>query len=158
MVASILAALLGFLLALSCASFGRSALEVESRARIVQEGILAAQSIACDFGGYLADSSGRAGDLTQYSLTSWDVSQPDLLILYFQGTSSSDVIVVTYQQSGDQLVRSNLSSGVTTTVARHLTGFSVGPNPQNAAQALIQITVTFRLFSSTYTLIGTSPI
>ena len=98
MVASILAALLGLLLALSCASFGRSALEVESRGRIAQEGVLAAQSIACDFGGYLADSSGRAGDLTQYSLTSWDVSQPDLLILYFQGTSSSDVIVVTYQQ------------------------------------------------------------
>ena len=74
-----------FLLALSCASFGRSALEVESRARIAQEGILAAQSIACDFGGFLADSPGRAGGLTQYSFTSWDISQEILLILYFQG-------------------------------------------------------------------------
>jgi hypothetical protein len=157
MVASILAALLGILLALSCASFGRSALEVESRARIAQEGILAAQSLACDFGGFLADSPGRAGDLTQYAFTSWDVSQANLLILYYQGTTGTDVIVVTYQLSGDQLVRSNQSSGVSTTIARHVTEFSVGTNPGNAAQAMITITVTFRYFSSTYTLIGISP-
>jgi hypothetical protein len=157
MVASILAALLGILLALSCASFGRSALEVESRARIAQEGILAAQSLACDFGGFLADSPGRAGDLTQYAFTSWDVSQPNLLILYYLGTSGTDLIVVTYHLNGDQLVRSNQSTGVATTIARHVTEFSVGTNPGNAAQAMIKITVTFRYFSSTYTLIGVSP-
>jgi hypothetical protein len=157
MVASVLAALLGILLALSCASFGRSALEVESRARIAQEGILAAQSIACDFGGFLADSPGRAGTLTQYSFTSWDVSEPNVFVLYFQGTSGTDVIVVTYELSGDQLVRSNQSSGVSTTIARHVTGFSVATNPGNAAQVMISFTVTFRHFSSTYTLIGISP-
>jgi hypothetical protein len=157
MVASVLAALLGILLALSCASFGRSALEVESRARIAREGILAAQSIACDFGGFLADSPGRAGTSTQYSFTSWDVSQPHTLILYFQGTTSTDVIIVTYELLGDQLVRSNQTSGVSTTIARHVTGFSVGSNPGNAAQAMITITVTFRYFTSTYTLIGISP-
>jgi hypothetical protein len=157
MVASVLAALLGLLLALSCASFGRSALEVESRARIAQEGALAAQSLACDFGGFLADSPGRAGDLTQYTFTSWDLSQGNMLILYYYGTAPSDVIVVTYQLSGDQLIRSNQSSGVTTTIARHVTGFSVGPNPDDTTQAEIVFTVTFRYFSSTYTLIGISP-
>jgi hypothetical protein len=157
MVASVLAALLGILLALSCASFGRSALEVESRARIAQEGALAAQSLACDLGGYLADSPGRTGDSTQYSFASWDITQGNLLILYYHGTTSTDVIIVTYQLSGDQLVRCNQSSGVTTTIARHVTGFSVGPNPDNTAQAQILITVTFRYFSSTYTLIGISP-
>jgi hypothetical protein len=157
MVASILAALLGLLLALSCASFGRSAIEVESRARIAQEGALAAQSLACDFGGFLADSVGRAGELTQYSFASWDISQGSLLILYYHGTTTNDVIVVTYQLSGDQLVRTNVSSGVTTTIARHVRAFSVGPNPDNTAQAEIVLTVTFRYFSSTYTLIGISP-
>jgi hypothetical protein len=157
MVASVLAALLGLLLALSCASFGRSALEVESRARIAQEGILAAQSIACDFGGFLADPPGRAGDLNQYSFTSWDISQSNVLILYFRGATMSDVVVVTYEQNGDQLLRSNQSTGMTTTIARHVTAFSVGPNPENAAQAQIIMTITFRYFSATYTLYGISP-
>jgi hypothetical protein len=157
MVASVLAALLGLLLALTCASFGRSALEVECRARIAQEGILAGQSLACDFGGFLADSPGRAGDLSQYKFTSWDVSQQAVLILYFQGTSSSDWILITYQLSGDQLIRTNQSSGVTTTVARHVTDFSVGTDPANAALAQINITITYRYFSASYTLYGVSP-
>jgi hypothetical protein len=157
MVASILAAFLGILLALSCASFGRSAVEVESRARITQEGILAAQSIACDFGGFLADAPGRTGTLTQYSFSSWDVSEGNVLILYFQGTTGSDVIAITYQLSGDQLIRSNSSNGVTTTIARNVTAFTVGSNPENTSQAVIQITVAFRYFTSTYTLIGISP-
>ena len=46
-IASVLATLLLSLLALTWASFGRTALEVEARARITQEGILATQSIAC---------------------------------------------------------------------------------------------------------------
>ena len=61
-----LATILGLLLAMSCATFGRPALEVDARARITQEGILAAQSIACDLGGFLADSSGRTGTSSQY--------------------------------------------------------------------------------------------
>jgi prepilin-type N-terminal cleavage/methylation domain-containing protein len=157
MVASFLAALLGMLLALSCASFGRSAIEVESRARIAQEGALAAQSLACDFGGFLADLPGRTGTLDQYTLMSWDAPQPDVLVLTFQGTSSTDVFAVTYQLSGQQLVRVNSSSGVTTTVAHYVTAFSVAGNPDNITQAAIEITVTFRYFSSTYTLIGGVP-
>jgi hypothetical protein len=80
-----------------------------------------------------------------------------VLILNFQGASASDLIVVTYQQIGDQLVRTNQSSGVTTTVARHVTKFLVGPSAENPAYAQIEITVAFRYFSSTYTLIGISP-
>jgi Tfp pilus assembly protein PilE len=157
MVASVLAAFLGILLALACASFGRSAVEVECRARLAQEGILAAQSLACDFGGYLADAPGRTGTLTQYSFASWDVSGGNVLILYFQGSTGTDVIAVTYQLSGDQLIRSNSSSGVTTTIARGLTAFSVSQNAENASQAEIQFTVGYRSFTSTYTLIGVNP-
>jgi hypothetical protein len=157
MVASILAAFLGMLLALSCASFGRTALQVECRARIAQEGILASQSLACDFGGFLADAPGRAGTLAQYSFTNWDTSEPNVLALYFQGTSPSDVIAITYQLSGNQLVRTNSSSGATTTIARCVTAFSAAPNPDNASQVVMQFTIAYRSFASTYTLIGISP-
>jgi hypothetical protein len=152
-----LATLLGLLLAMSCATFGRPALEVDARARITQEGILAAQSIACDLGGFLADSSGRTGTSTQYVFTGWDLSQGNVLVLNFQGTTSSDIIVITYQQSGNQLVRYNSTSGITTTIANYVTAFSVAANPDNPSQALIQFTVTFRYFSATFTLIGVSP-
>ncbi len=157
MVASVLAAFLGILLALSCASFGRSAVEVHSRARITQEGILAAQSLACDLGGFLADPPGRTGTLAQYPFQSWDLSQGDVLILYFQGSTPTDLIAVTYQLSGDQLIRTNSSSGVTTTIARGVTAFSVGAYPDNPSQALIQFIVAYRYFTSKYTLIGINP-
>jgi hypothetical protein len=39
-----------------------------------------------------------------------------------------------------------------------VTAFSVTANPDNTSQALIQITVAFRYFSATFTLIGVSPL
>jgi hypothetical protein len=158
MLASVLATLLGVLLAMSCATFGRPALQVDARARITQEGILAAQSLACDLGGFLADTSGRTGTSTQYVFSGWDLSQGHALVLNFQGATSSDLIVITYQLSGNHLVRYNATSGVTTTIANYVTSFSVEPNPDNASQALIQITIAFRYFTATYTLIGVNPI
>jgi hypothetical protein len=156
-IGAFLATILGLLLAMSCATFGRPALEVDARARITQEGILAAQSIACDLGGFLADTAGRTGTSTQYVFSGWDLSHGNVLVLNFQGASPSDAIAITYQQSGNQLVRYNSASGITTTIANYVTAFSVAPNPDNTSQALIQITVTFRYFSATFTLIGVSP-
>jgi hypothetical protein len=157
--ASFLATLLGMLLAMSCATFGRPALEVDARARITQEGILAAQSIACDLGGYLPDAVGRTGTSSQYVFSGWGLSQGNVLVLNFQGASASptDSIQITYQQSGDQLVRYDSETGVTTSIAKYVTGFSVAPYPDNTSQALIQITVSFRYYTATYTLIGVPP-
>ena len=156
MLASVLATLLGVLLAMSCATFGRPALEVDARARITQEGILAAQSIACDLGGFLADNSGapepRASMCSSVGPLSRQCSGPQFL-----WRASSDLIVITYQQSGNQLVRYNSATGVTTTIANYVTGFTVEPNPDNSSQALIQITIAFRYFTATYTLIGVNP-
>jgi hypothetical protein len=157
LLASVLATLLGVLLAMSCATFGRPALEVEARARITQEGILATQSIACDLGGFVADNSGRAGTSSQYVFSGWDLTHGNALVLNYQGASSTDLIVITYQHSGNQLVRYNSTSGVTTTIANYVTAFSVEPNPDNTSQALIQITIAYRYFTATYTLIGVSP-
>jgi prepilin-type N-terminal cleavage/methylation domain-containing protein len=156
-IASVLTALLGMLLAGACATFGRPALEVEARARITQESIMAAQSLACDLGGFLADSPGRTGTLSQYQFVDWDLSQGDVLLLNFQGGGSGNPIVISYQLQGNQLVRSNSSTGVATTIANYVTGFTVAPVANNANQALITITIAFRYFTGTYTLIGVSP-
>ncbi|HZW30353.1 MAG TPA: prepilin-type N-terminal cleavage/methylation domain-containing protein [Isosphaeraceae bacterium] len=164
-VASMLASLLMILLAVTWLGFGRPALEVEARARIQQEGILAAQSLACDLGGFLADSPGRTGAFligsasSPYQFLSWDLSQGNVLLLNFEGPSGNqgDLIIITYQLQGNLLVRSDSSTGVTTTVAKYVTGFSVAPNPSNTQQALIQIAISYRYFTSTYTLIGVPP-
>jgi Tfp pilus assembly protein PilW len=162
-IASLLASLLMILLALTWVSFGRPALEVEDRARIAQEGILAAQSIACDLGGFLADSPGRTGafqiggSTAPYQFSSWDLSQGDALVLYFNAASSGSPIPISYQLQDNQLVRINHSTGVATTVAGYVTGFSVEANPSDTSQARIEITITYRYFRATYTLIGVSP-
>jgi hypothetical protein len=152
-----LATLLGFLLAGACATFARPALEVEARARIEQEAILASQSLACDLGGYLPDSPGQTGTLGQYDFVDWDLSNSNTLVLNFQGAASGDLIVITYELQGNLLVRSNSATGVTTTIAKYLTSFSVQGDPDNANLATIQFTIAYRYFTSTYTLIGVSP-
>jgi prepilin-type N-terminal cleavage/methylation domain-containing protein len=162
-VALTLASMLGILLAQACATFGRTALEVEARARIAREAILATQSLACDLGGYLADGSGRTGTRSQYQFTSWNLPQASppgsLLWLNFQGASSGNPIVIKYEwlAGSNQLVRFDSSTGVTTTTANYVTAFSVAPEPGNAANVQITLTITFRNFAATYTLIGVKP-
>jgi prepilin-type N-terminal cleavage/methylation domain-containing protein len=161
-VALTLASMLGILLAQACATFGRTALEVEARARIAREAILATQSLACDLGGFLADGSGRTGTRSQYQFTSWNLPQASppgsLLWLNFQGASSGNPIVIYEWLAGsNQLVRFDSSTGVTTTTANYVTAFSVAPEPGNAANVQITLTITFRNFAATYTLIGVNP-
>jgi hypothetical protein len=89
----------------------------------------------------------------------WDLTSSSVLFLNFQGATSSagDRIVISYQLDGSQLVRSNSSSGVTTTIAGRVTGYSVAQDPNNANQAIIEITFAYRTFTATYTLTGVSP-
>ena len=75
-VATVLATLLMMMLATTWAAFGRPALEVEARARIEQEGILAAQSLACDFGGFLADTPGRTATVGVGSQNPYQFHRP----------------------------------------------------------------------------------
>jgi hypothetical protein len=163
-VATGLATLLMILLGTTWAAFGRPALDVEARARIEQEGILAAQSLACDLGGFLADAPGRTGPMQtgvaspyQASSPPWDLSNPGVLQLNFYGASTSDAIFINYQLEGGLLIRSDSSTGITTTVARYVTGFSAAANPNNASQVLITLTIAYRNFTTTFTLIGVPP-
>lgn len=160
-VATALGVLLMLLVATTWATFGRPALEVESRARIEQEGILAAQSLACDFGGFLADTPGRTGTMSvgaenPYQFTGWDVSTPGVLLLNYYVASTPPVITISYQLVGDQLVRTNSSTGVSTTVARYVTGFTAATDPNNANQVLITLTIAYRNFTTTFNLVGVS--
>jgi hypothetical protein len=164
-VSTALGVLLMMLVATTWATFGRPALEVESRARIEQEGILATQSLACDFGGFLADTPGRTGTMavgTQnpYQFTGWDVSTPGVLLLNFYVAATPPVITISYQLEGNQLVRTstNLSTGVTTTttVARYVTNFSAAVYPSNPNQVVITLIIAYRNFTTTFTLVGVS--
>jgi Tfp pilus assembly protein PilW len=164
-VATGLATLLLLLLASAWANFGRPALEVEARARIEQEGILAAQSLACDLGGFLADTPGRTekmqtGQSSSYQASSppWDLSNPGVLLLNFYGAAPSDPhIVIAYQLQGNLLTRTNHSTGVATNVARYVTAFSAAADPDYPGQVVITLTIAYQNFTSTFTLIGVPP-
>jgi hypothetical protein len=171
-VATGMATLLVILLATSWATFGRPGLEVEARARIEQEGILIAQSLACDLGGFLDDdpsaSPGRTGGtlidfpptntFNPYQFSGWSTSNPGVLLLSFSDLTTSLGYTVTYQVESNQLLRTctNLSTGASTTmtVARYVSSFS----PQSGESNLqMTVTLSYRNFTSTFTLIGVPP-
>ena len=70
-VAIFLTALLAVLMATAVATFARPAAEVDGRTRLALEASLAAEALARDLGGYLADNSGIPGTLTQYQFSNW---------------------------------------------------------------------------------------
>jgi prepilin-type N-terminal cleavage/methylation domain-containing protein len=129
-VATSLLALLGVLLASAVATFARPANEVDHRTRVAIEANLAAEALARDLGGYLADSQADPGTLIQYQLSTsapWSCSSDNkVLSLTFTKPGSPDV-TVTYQMNvNHQLERiSNLTSpSLDTVIAGHLADFS----------------------------------
>jgi hypothetical protein len=162
LVATGLGVLLVMLLGTTWVAFGRPAVDVECRARIQQEGVLAAQSLVADFGGFLADTAGRQGTINatspnSYQFTGWDVSTPGVLLLNYYGSDQSSVVVVSYQLHGNLLTRTNSSSGITTTVSRYVTAFAAAADPDNANHLIITITISYRNFTTTFTLVGVRP-
>ena len=179
-VAIFLTALLAVLLAAAAATFARPAAEVDGRTRLALEASLAAEALARDLSGYLADNSGDPRTLKQYQFNNWSPS-PDgtMLCLYYQGTSPGPpYVLVTYQQQNYGLVRT-LSNPVLSNpvqslvVASHVTGFNASlcnldGTPNSAgSNVMIQITLTYPdpssprqgnpKFTGTYVLIGVPP-
>jgi Tfp pilus assembly protein PilW len=161
-IATFLSAFLALLLAAVVATFARPAAEVDGRTRLALEASLAAEALARDLGGYVADNGGTPGNLTQYkyNLTAWPPNPGSMLLLNFQGANSGSPVIVTYQQNSQyQLVRTSSNSG-TTVVAQYVTGFQVSP-PDSSNHVQIQLTLTypdpssqrypFPNFSATYT-------
>ena len=101
-VATLLLALLGVLLSDAVAAFARPANEVDHRTRVAMEANLAAEALARDLGGYLADSQADPGTLTQYQLTPRPPghipADNKVLSLTFTKPESPDV-TVTYQMT-----------------------------------------------------------
>ena len=169
-IATFLTAFLALLLAAAVATFARPAAEVDGRTRLALEASLAAEALARDLGGFLADNGGNPGNLTQYkyNLAAWPPPPGQMLLLNFQGTTSGSTVIVTYQQNSlYQLVRTQLTSGTQTVVASHVTRFFVQADPNNPNNVQIQLTLTypdplstrssFPSFSGTYVLIGVPP-
>ncbi len=174
-VAIFLTALLAVLMAAAAATFARPAAEVDGRTRLALEASLAAEALARDLSGYLADNSGVPGTLTQYQFYNmYTSSDGTILFLNYQGTSPGPpYVLVTYQQQNNELVRTLSNPVQSVVVASHVTGFNAslcnadgGPNPAGS-HVRIEITLTYPdpssprqgnpKFSGTYVLIGVPP-
>src|SRR5271165_2672056 len=174
-VAIFLTALLAVLMAAAAATFARPAAEVDGRTRLALEASLAAEALARDLSGYLADNSGVPGTLTQYQFSNWIPASDGSLVLNYQGGPSPAPasVSVTYQQQNYGLVRTLSSPVQSVVVASHVTGFNASlcnpdgtPNPAGS-NVVIEITLTYPdpssprqgnpKFSGTYVLIGVQP-
>ena len=172
-VAIFLTALLAVLMAEAAAIFARPAAEVDGRTRLALEASLAAEALARDLSGYLADNSGVPGTLTQYQFSNWiPSSDGTILFLNYQGTTPAPAsVIVTYQQQNYGLVRTLSNPVQSVVVASHVTGFNASlcnpdgtPNPAGS-NVMIEITLTYPdspsnhlpSFSATYVLIGVQP-
>jgi len=174
-VTTFLAALLALLLAAAVATFARPAAEVDGRTRLALEASSVTESLARDLGGFLADvdykpnSGPMPGKLNDYKLIwppSWNNNN---LILNFQGQDppppTSVIITYTYNPLDCQLVRSNSFTGTNSVViARHVSNFHVGNNPDNRIQVTLELTYPdpqskrkYPRFKATYTLVGVPP-
>jgi hypothetical protein len=174
-VTTLLASLLGILMALACATFARPALEVEARTRIAQEATLITQSLACDLGGYwtcnfsgtdpygnLTSNQMSPGSSRDYQWTGCDyTTDPTKLQLTYQVPSTGTPVTVTYQfdASSQTLTRADSSTQVngTTTISSYVTSFETVALSGSSTQFQINFTVTFRNFSASYSLIGQNP-
>lgn len=171
-VASGLATMLVMLLATTWATFGATALEIEARARVEREGILAVQALAYDLGGFLDDDpsspGGRPGGMMSdlatynpYQFLDWNIGTPGVLLLNYSGGSASPAYTVSYQVEGSQLVRTctNLSSAESTnrTVARYVAANGFTVTAVNGNQIQITLIIAYRNITSTFTLIGVPP-
>ena len=170
-VASFLTALLAVLMAAAAVTFARPAAEVDGRTRLALEASLAAEALARDLSGYLADNSDNPGNLTKYQLSPYPPNVPNVpyfstssdyttLFLYYQ-ESSSLFLLVTYQQQKYGLVRTLSYAGSTfqsaisppissVVVASHVTDFNASLcnsdgtlNPDTGTFVKIEITLTY---------------
>ncbi len=176
-VATFLAALLAVLLAAAAATFVRPAGDVDGRTRLALEASMAAEALARDLSGYLADNSFNPGTLTQYKFSNW-VPGSGSLVLNYQSSPppapAPATVSVTYVLGPNNTLVRSLSYPLPSeplVVASHVASFNTslcnldGTLNSMGSYLNIAITLTYpdppstRLpsFTGTYVLIGVQP-
>jgi hypothetical protein len=161
-IASGLLVLLALLLANTWQSMGRAAIDAVTRGRITQEANLALAALASDLGGSLSDPQGRVGSLASAAFVGRLQPGGNQLWLCFDGGSTPNGIadwgppdtVVSYELQSSQLVRINQATGVSVPVAQGVSGFAV---QDLGDRVQIQLTLTYRNLTRTFTLIARDP-
>lgn len=164
-VAACLTSLLGLLIGTAVATFVRPVVEIDGRSRLAIEARLAAESLARDLGGYLADGGGEPGDLSQH-LCQWPPDTTDGLTLTYTAADEGSPILVAYTLQDKGLHRRKAVAGVDqdVRVARYVSGFTAEPGG-DPSTVLIHLSLTYpdagpassTYFSCTYELIGVQP-
>lgn len=162
-IATFLTSLLGLLIGTAVATFVRPVVEIDGRTRLAVEARLAAESLAQDLSGYLADGGGEPGDLNQYKLQ-WPPDPTDGLSLSYTAADAGPV-VVSYSIQDQRLHRRKTVAGVDedVCVARHVSGFSAAMESDESVILLLTLTYpdagagSSTYFSCSYKLIGVKP-
>jgi prepilin-type N-terminal cleavage/methylation domain-containing protein len=156
MVVSVLMSFLVVLLASAWAGFGRPMAEVVARCRLAQEANLAAESLATDLAGSLADQAvGTRRAAREVGRMIVDESE---LRLCFDGQpvngeadwAAPDTVVVYEVQSGN-LVRSDELAGTAIVVAGNVDQLQLA---QEADGLHVELTFVYRGISRTFTIIA----
>lgn len=164
-VVSLLLVVLSIMLTSVWVGLCRPTLDGAARCRMILEANLAATALARDLGGFLADDSGRLGNLDDGQFVGRQIPSSNHLRLCYHGSGAgtdltplwaSPDTVISYQLQGTNLVRWNEAGGGSVVVANCLTSFDVEPLSDGTG---IQITMQFaaRDLSLTYTLVAVDP-
>jgi len=142
---------------------GRPALDHVIRVRVLREMAAAADALARDLGGYLADPEARQDDLRQYRWIDWQFTGGRLQLCYDAGdepnhqadwATPDKVIIYEKEQEGENLLRTDQTNSKTTYIARYLTDFEVSEEEDH-----IRLSMTFshRGFERSCTLLFPKP-
>lgn len=136
----------------------RPALDLIVRGELLQEADMAVASLARDFGGSLANPSGRVGGKKQWQWVGWEPFGSSEIRLCFDGGSEPDGEpdwgvtdhVISYYVQDNNLIRWDGNADTGFTVAKHVSGFQVVSDGDDCFH--IVLTFTFRGLTRTCTL------
>jgi prepilin-type N-terminal cleavage/methylation domain-containing protein len=159
MLVSGLMSLLVLLLSGAWSGFGRPSADAIARCRVVQEANLAAEALARDLGGSLADQS--TGTKEAGRLVGRLAVDGSELWLCFDGEpvdglpdwAAPDTVIV-YDVQADQLVRSDQQAATSYVVAGHVDQMQV---TEQVDGVHVELTLTCRDVTKTYTITAKDP-
>lgn len=163
MVASVLMGLLVLLVAQGWAGFGRPTADLVVRSRLVQEAHLAITALAGDLGGCLSDSPGRLGvQLLGRFVGRLEPGNSQLWLCFDGGLTLNGLAdwgppdtVIVYEVQNHHLIRWDQATGIRFTVASNVDRLEC--TDLGGGRLQIQITLSYRDLSQTYTLIARDP-